>query len=61
MRWYTNNSKVIQSPAGNITYGKKEAKSRKTDGFKGLVAAEIISDRLVGTEIPDVDLGVYTY
>lgn len=61
MRWYTNNSKVIQSPAGNITYGKKEAKSRKTDGFKGLVAAEIISDRLVGTEIPDIDLGVYTY
>ncbi len=61
MRWYTNNSKVIQSPAGNITYGKKEAKSRKTDGFKGLVAAEIISDRLVGTEIPNIDLGVYTY
>ena len=61
MRWYTNNSKVIQSPAGNITYGKKEAKSRKTDGFKGLVAAETISDRLIGTEIPDIDLGVYTY
>lgn len=61
MRWYTNNAKIEQSSAGNITYGKKEAKSRKTDGFKAFVAAETISDRLVGTEIPDIDLGVYTY
>ena len=61
MRWYTNNTKIEQSSAGNITYGKKEAKSRKTDGFKAFVAAEIISDRLAGTEIPDIDLGVYTY
>lgn len=46
MRWYTNNSKICMSSAGNITYGKIEPKSRKTDGFKALVAAETISDKL---------------
>lgn len=39
MRWYANNSCMIPSPAGNITYGKIEPKSRKTDGFKAFVAA----------------------
>lgn len=61
MRWYTQNTKIVQSDKGNITYGKKEAKSRKTDGFKAFVAAEIIADRLSGSEIPNIDLGVYTY
>ena len=43
MRWACNNSKTITSPAGNITYGKIEPKSRKTDTFKAFVAAECVS------------------
>ncbi len=46
MRWYCNNSKRIISPAGNMTYGKIEPKSRKTDGFKAFVAAETLRDEL---------------
>lgn len=63
MRWYTNNTCMITSPAGNITYGKIEAKSRKTDGFKAFIAA-MCAD---GTELDDsgetvnFDFGVYTY
>lgn len=47
MRWYCNNSKRMMSPAGNMTYGKIEPKSRKTDGFKAFVAAEILRDDLI--------------
>lgn len=46
MRWYTNNTCVITSSAGNITYGKIEEKSRKTDGFMAFVAAMCVSDNL---------------
>lgn len=46
MQWMTNNSKTIVSPAGNITYGKIEPKSRKTDTFKAWVAAECVSECL---------------
>ena len=46
MQWMTNNSKTVISGAGNITYGKIEPKSRKTDTFKALVAAECVSDVL---------------
>ena len=46
MRWAANNSKTITSAAGNITYGKIEPKSRKTDTFKAFVAAECVSDVL---------------
>lgn len=46
MQWMTNNSKTVISSAGNITYGKIEPKSRKTDTFKALVAAECASDPL---------------
>lgn len=62
MRWYTQNTKIQMSSAGNITYGKKEAKSRKTDGFKAFVAAEILSDLIDVPNLPaDIDLGVWTY
>lgn len=62
MRWYTNNSCMITSKAGNITYGKIEPKSRKTDGFKAFVAAMIASGDLPDSgEIVEVDFGVYTY
>lgn len=47
MRWYTNNSCMITSQAGNVTYGKIEPKSRKTDGFKAFIAAMCKSGSLV--------------
>ena len=46
MRWYCHNSKQVTSQSGNITYGKIEPKSRKTDGFKAFIAAEAASDVL---------------
>lgn len=65
MRWYTNNSCLITSQAGNITYGKIEPKSRKTDGFKAFVAAMCGSVDLEDSgeviEINDLSFGVYTY
>lgn len=62
MRWYTNNACMITSPAGNITYGKIEPKSRKTDGFMAMIAALCVADELEdsGDRI-NVDLGCYTY
>lgn len=39
MRWYTNNTSAIEDKNGNISYGKIEPKSRKTDGFMAFVAA----------------------
>ena len=47
MRWYCNNAKRETSSNGNMTYGKIEPKSRKTDGFKAFVAAEILRDELI--------------
>jgi phage terminase large subunit-like protein len=46
MRWYTNNACMVTSSAGNVTYGKIEEKSRKTDGFMAFVAAMCVSDEL---------------
>lgn len=42
-RWGVNNTCKITSKAGNITYGKIEPKSRKTDPFKAYVAAKCAS------------------
>lgn len=53
MQWMTNNSKTVISPAGNITYGKIEPKSRKTDTFKAWIAAECVSDVL---DVSDTDM-----
>lgn len=39
MRWYTNNTSAVEDKNGNISYGKIEPKSRKTDGFMAFVAA----------------------
>ncbi len=63
MRWYANNTCMITSQAGNITYGKIEPKSRKTDGFKAFVAAMCGSVDLVdsGERVEYEDFGVYTY
>lgn len=46
MRWACQNSKTVTSQTGNITYGKIEPKSRKTDPFKAFVAAECVSECL---------------
>lgn len=46
MNWYTNNAKQVLSTHGNISYEKKEAKSRKTDGFMAFVAAMACSEVL---------------
>ncbi len=53
MRWAIWNSKMEVSKAGNITYGKIEPHSRKTDPFKALVAAECVA-LITGDDI-DVD------
>lgn len=44
MRWYTNNAIRIIDKKGNISYGKIEPKSRKTDGFMAMVAAFIVAE-----------------
>lgn len=41
MRWFTNNATRIIDKRGNISFGKIEPKSRKTDGFMALVMAYI--------------------
>lgn len=46
MRWAAWNSKTVMSANGNITYGKIEPKSRKTDPFKAFVAGMCFSDEL---------------
>lgn len=63
MRWYCNNSCMITSQAGNVTYGKIEPKSRKTDGFKAFVAAMCGSVDLedCGESGYYYDIGVHTY
>lgn len=46
MRWYTNNTSAIEDKNGNISYGKIEQKSRKTDGFMAFVAAYCLLEKL---------------
>jgi len=62
MAWYTNNACVI-TERGNQYYGKKEEKSRKTDGFKALVAAICASEQLedCGEESNLNGFKVYSY
>ncbi len=62
MRWYTNNAIRIIDKKGNITFGKIEPKSRKTDGFMALVVAVVVAelrrDDLIysnaGNDLPEV-------
>lgn len=65
MRWMTNNAKTVTSPNGNITYGKIEPKSRKTDTFKAFVTAECVSDILDAFSDTQpsvsVEIGCFTY
>lgn len=46
MRWYTNNTKLVDKGQGNFVYDKIEPKSRKTDGFMAFVAAMVLSDEI---------------
>lgn len=63
MPWYTNNTCII-TEGGNQHYGKKEEKSRKTDGFKAMVAAICSSENLEDCgekQSFDNNFKVYTY
>lgn len=67
MRWMCRNSKTVTSSAGNMTYGKIEPKSRKTDTFKAFVMAECVSDVLDSYDYDDTptsgsgSIGVFAY
>ena len=67
MRWATNNTKMIRTginrETGNMTYGKIEPRSRKTDPFMAFVAAMTCEDKLVDTGAAgDMSkLGVWTF
>lgn len=62
MRWYVNNSMLTTSTAGNITYGKIEGKSRKTDGFMAFIMAVCGAADLVDSgDMVEVNFGTYTY
>lgn len=66
MRWYTNNTKVIYDKKGNMTYGKIEPKSRKTDGFMAFAAAYSQKDKIkllapLTKKEASTMLKVYTY
>lgn len=62
MNWYTNNACII-TESGNQYYGKKEEKSRKTDGFLAFVSAVCASENLedCGEESNLDDFKVYSY
>lgn len=68
MRWAVNNTKMIRTginkDTGNMTYGKIEQKSRKTDPFMALVAAMTVESMLEAGTVPAglmASLGVLTY
>lgn len=54
MRWFTNNTKLVDKNLGNYVYDKIEPKSRKTDGFMAFVHAVIASIDVLEDE-PDLN------
>ena len=61
MRWFINNATRVLDKKGNITFGKIEPKTRKTDGFMALVASMICAmlqnlqlDNADSDALPDV-------
>lgn len=62
MRWFTNNATRMIDKKGNITFGKIEPKSRKTDGFMAMVMAficymlrqDVFESGSQDSELPDV-------
>ena len=62
MCWYTNNTKQLIDPKGNISYGKINKRARKTDGFMAFVHAMVCVDELPETvELPMIDIGVSVF
>ena len=64
MCWYCNNAYADTDKSGNITFEKKEEKSRKTDGFMALVHAFCASEDLKAENQNTYQKGslkVYTY
>ena len=66
MRWYVNNACRLIDKRGNISFGKYEPKSRKTDGFMAMVAAFVAAvikqDEMQAADYSSADLpDVYTY
>ena len=62
MRWYINNAKQLLDTRGNVTFGKIEPKSRKTDGFMAAVMACTYMEQLELTAAMDampMDLFVF--
>lgn len=47
MNWFVNNTYIVSDKDGNIIFQKKEAKSRKTDGFMAFVSAVCAAGDLV--------------
>ena len=58
MRWAANNTKLVVLPSGNITYGKIEPKSRKTDPFMALVASMTCEEVLGSGKVEAPKIGV---
>lgn len=54
MRWFVNNTKLVDKGLGNFVYDKIEPKSRKTDGFMAFVHAVIASIDVLEDE-PDIN------
>ena len=65
MRWCCNNTALVTSANGNMTYGKIEPKSRKTDSFKAFVTAMCgsidLKDCGEKADTSIFDLGVFSY
>jgi phage terminase large subunit-like protein len=61
MRWYANNTYQEIDGKGNVTYKKIEPKTRKTDGFFGLIHALSIDGELVEAQENVLILDVHTY
>ncbi|GCD13186.1 terminase [Clostridium tagluense] len=63
MRWYTNNTSKKPEPHDNISYGKIEPKSRKTDGFKAFIAAMAAggTDLEDSGDVVELNLDCYSY
>ncbi|GCD13197.1 terminase [Clostridium tagluense] len=63
MRWYTNNTSKKPEPHDNISYGKIEPKSRKTDGFKAFIASMAAggTDLVDSGDVVELNLGCYSY
>jgi phage terminase large subunit-like protein len=62
MSWYTWNTS-LETERGNLYFGKKEAHSRKTDGFMALVSAICAADDLTDSAESNSydDFCVYSY